>query len=70
MEKNKALTNLRMWRRKIERAKELEVIIPDPTMLLAAMDQITEKVVNKDARRKFRIDAAREALKVDKLTTF
>ena len=67
---DKALNNLKMWKRKIERAKELEVIIPDPTVLLAALDQITEKVITKDARRKFRVDAAREALKVDVLTNF
>ena len=52
----KALTNLRLWKRKIERAKEIEVIVPDPTVLLAALDQITEKALIKDTRRKFRID--------------
>ena len=30
-----------------------------------ALDTITEKVIVKDTRRKFRIDAARESLKVD-----
>ena len=53
-----------------ERAQELEVIIPDPTALLAALDQIREKVITKDAGRKFRVDAAREALKVEILTNF
>lgn len=56
--------------REDRKSQELEVIIPDPTVLLAALDQITEKVVNKDARRKFRIDTARKSLKVDILTTF
>jgi hypothetical protein len=46
----KAFTNLRLWKRKIERARELEVIIPDPTVLLAALDQITEKALQKDTR--------------------
>ena len=58
----KALTNLRLWKRRIERAKELEVIIPDPTVLIAALDQISEKALEKDTRRKFRIDSARETL--------
>jgi len=66
----KALMNLRLWKRKIERAKELEVIIPDPTELLAALDQITEKALIKDTIRKFRIDSARETLKVDMQTTY
>ena len=67
---DKALTNLRLWKRKIERAKELEVIIPDATVLLAALDQITKKALIKDTRRKFRIDSARETLKVDMQTTY
>ena len=66
----KALTNLRLWKRKIERAKELEAIIPDPTVRLAALDQITEKALIKDTRRKFRINSARETLKVDVQTTY
>ena len=66
----KAITNLILWTRKIERTKELEVIIPDPTVLLAASDQITEKALIKDTRRKFRIDSARQTLKVDIQTTY
>ena len=46
------------------------MIIPDPTALLAALGQITEKALNKDTRRKFRIDTARETLKVDTQTTY
>ena len=46
------------------------MIIPDPTVLLAALDQITEKALIKDTRRKFRIDSAREALEVDTKTTY
>jgi hypothetical protein len=55
----KALNILKMWKWKIERAKELELIIPDPTVLLSGLDQITEKVIPKDLRRKFRVDSQR-----------
>ena len=46
------------------------MIIPDPTVLIAALDQITEKALQKDTRRKFRIDSARQELKVDIQTTY
>ena len=55
----KTLTILKMWKRKIERAKELELIIPNPTILLSGLDQITEKVIPNDPRIKFRVDTAR-----------
>jgi hypothetical protein len=61
----KAFSNLKIWKRKIDRAKELGLVIPDPAVLIVALDTITEKVIAKDARRKFRIDTARESLKVD-----
>ena len=44
--------------------------IPDPTVLISALDQITEKALQKDPRRKFRIDSARQELKVDIQTTY
>jgi hypothetical protein len=65
-----ALTNLRLWKRRIERAKELEVIIPDPTVLMSALDLITSKALQKDPDRKFRILSARQELKVDIQTTY
>ena len=43
----------------------LGLVIPDPAVLIVALDTITEKVIAKDTRRKFRIDTARESLKVD-----
>ena len=43
----------------------MKVSIPDPSILLKAFDTITEKVIAKDTRRMFRIDTARESLKVD-----
>jgi hypothetical protein len=65
----KALNNLKMWKRRIERAKELKASIPDPVILLNALDTITYNAVHKDQRRLFRVNAAREALSVDTITT-
>ena len=65
----KALNNLKLWKRRIERAKELKAAIPDPVILLNALDTITYNAVRKDQRRLFRVNAAREALSVDTVTT-
>jgi hypothetical protein len=60
---------LKMWKRRIEKAKELKASIPDPCVLLNALDTITYNAVHKDPRRAFRVNAAREALAVDTNTT-
>ena len=49
-----------MWKRRIERAKELKLVIPDPSVLLAALDSMTEKIVKKDPRKSFRVESLRE----------
>ena len=36
----KALSNLKIWKRRIERAKDLKASIPDPCVLLNALDTI------------------------------
>ena len=65
----KALSSLKMWKRRIERAKELKVAIPDPCILSSALHAITFKAISKGTRRTFRINTAREALGVDVGTT-
>jgi len=37
------LMNLKLWKRRIERAKELQLMIPDPAVLLSSLDTITDK---------------------------
>ena len=61
----KALSSLKLWKRRIERAKELKVAIPDPCILLSALDAITYNAISKDSRRTFRMNTAREAIGVD-----
>ena len=67
---DKVLEGVRNWKRRIERAKELKVVIPDPSVMLSALDSMTEKVVKKDSRRAFRLESMREQLKVDLLPTY
>jgi hypothetical protein len=64
-----ALMNLKLWKRRIERAKELSLTIPDPAVLLSLLDIIADKALTKDHRRKFRIESAREDTKVDVVTS-
>ena len=52
-----ALEGLRDWKRKIERAKELDLIIPDPSIMLSALGTITEKALKNDRRRTFRMES-------------
>ena len=54
-----ALEAISTWKRRIERAKELKLIIPDPSIMLAALDTIAEKVLKKDQRRTFRMENIR-----------
>ena len=41
----RALTTLKMWKRRIERARELDLIIPDPSVLLNALDTTAEGAI-------------------------
>jgi hypothetical protein len=66
---DKALEAIRTWKRRLSRAKELKLIVPDPSVLLSALDNITEKVIKKDSRKTFRIETLREQLKIDVLPT-
>ena len=67
---DKAFNTLKMWKRKIERAQELKLTLPDPSVLLSGLDLITDKVIERDQRRSFRVKSAREAIKVDEVTSF
>lgn len=61
----KAFSTLKMWKRRVERARELKVTVPDPCILLSALDGITFNAISKDTRRMFRINSARDAIGVD-----
>ena len=47
----------------------MKLIIPDPSMLLSALDTINDSLIKKDGRKTFLIESAREIKKVDAVTT-
>ena len=61
----RALATLNMWKRRVERARELKLINPDPSVLLSALDTIAEHVIKKNTRKSFRMESARELIRVD-----
>ena len=63
------MSTLKLWKRRIERAKELELSVPDPCILLGALDAITFNAVKKDPQRLFRLNSARESMGADVTTT-
>ena len=67
--KEEVLCNLKLWKRRIESAKELNISVPDPSILLKALNTITAKVIGEDPRRAFRIESAREEIGIDTITT-
>ena len=50
-----ALENLRAWRRKTLRAKELKLYLPDPSLQYKALLAAVEKIRNEDRQLKLRL---------------
>ena len=49
----------------MKRAQELEIATPDSTLLLGALDKMSEKVVKATSQAAFRTSSTRAALGVD-----
>ena len=47
----------------------MKLAIPDPSVWLSGLDTITEKAIKRDQPRCFRNESAREAIKVDVVTS-
>ena len=47
----KALTALKMWKRRIERARELKLTIPDPCILLSALDAVSFNAIKEGHKK-------------------
>ena len=60
-----ALQTLRLWRRWLARAEELEVALPDGLVLLTVLNKIAEAVGKAGAQASFRISSVRQELQVD-----
>ena len=59
------LQRLRLWRRWLARAEELEVAMPDGLVLLTVLNRIAEVVGKAGAQASFRISSVRQELQVD-----
>ena len=60
-----AAESLRMWRRQVSRAMELEATLPDCTLQVRALDQIMSEVLSRDAQASFRVSTFRFQHAVD-----
>ena len=64
-----AAESLRMWRRQVSRAMELEATLPDCTLQVRALDHIMSEVLSRDAQASFRVSTFRFQRAVDVFTS-
>ena len=62
---NETVELLRGWRRSLRRAQELEIATPDSTLLLGALDRMSEQIIKASSQAAFRTSSTRAALGVD-----
>ena len=60
-----AVEQLRLWRRQVLRAKELQVVLPDSTLQVRALDRIMMQLLTKNDQASFRVSAFRMTYQVD-----
>ena len=54
-----AAESLRLWKRQVIRAGELQATLPDPTLQVRALDTIMEELLAKDSQASFRVSSFR-----------
>ena len=62
---NEVVEALRGWRRSLRRAQELDIATPDATLLLGALDKMSELVGRTSSQVAFRMSSTRATLGVD-----
>ena len=60
-----AVRSLRAWARWLRRCKELEVAVPDPSLLIRGLSLITRAVLEKEPEVSFRTSLVKSHLQVD-----
>ena len=63
------VTKLRRWRRYLSRASEMDIAAPDSSILLRGLDTILAKVLERYPDVKFRLDLARNELRLSSSPT-
>ena len=64
-----ALKSLRKWLRWRRRASEMNLALPDPTVMMRGLSKMIRKVVETNRELSFRISLARNTLRVDSVPT-
>ena len=64
-----ALKSLRKWLRWRRRASEMNLALPDPTVMMRGLSKMIRKAVETNRELKFRISLARNTLRVDSVPT-
>ena len=62
---NEFLEQIRAWKRNLKRAQELSVTTPDPTLLMNALDKMSQVVIRASTHTAFRLNSTRAHLMVD-----
>ncbi|OLP94495.1 hypothetical protein AK812_SmicGene23478 [Symbiodinium microadriaticum] len=66
---NVALKHLKRWARWYRRAEDLQVSLPDSTLLLAGLDLLTSKALSKFPETQFRLSSFRYSQNIDMVPT-
>lgn len=64
-----SVVGLRRWLRWKKRAEDINVVLPDPTVLLRGLDRLVGKVLQSNPTLQFAINLTRSALRVDSVPT-
>ena len=64
------LTTCRRWLRQLQRAKELNLMLPDATLLIKGADSLMGPVLTKSQQSVFRLNSFRNERKLDYMPTF
>ena len=60
---------IRLWRRYVQRATELQIVLPDGLVLLGALSKCTDHLSGKSPQVAYRLNLIRQHLAVDQLPT-
>ena len=64
------ITTCRRWLRQLQRAKELNLMLPDATLLIKGADSLMGQVLTKSQQSVFRLNSFRNERKLDYMPTF
>ena len=60
---------IRLWRRYVQRARELQIVLPDGLVLLGALWKCTDQLSGKSPQVAYRLNLVRQHLSLDQLPT-